>query len=60
VLRGEVEELTLFTAITRLVACAALAAVCEDMVSFEGDQRSIDCLWMKNLGGEINLVLFGG
>jgi hypothetical protein len=30
-LRG---ELTLFTAMTLLAACAALAAVCEDIASF--------------------------
>jgi hypothetical protein len=31
---GRDEELTLLTAMTRLVACAAFAAVCEDIVSF--------------------------
>ncbi len=50
------EELTLLTPMTRFVACAALAAVCEDMVSFAGDQRSIDSLWMGSLGVSMNLV----
>lgn len=54
------EELTLLTAMTRLVACAALAAVWDDMVSGEGDQRSIEWWWRGEFEEEVNLRLFGG